>query len=41
MFVQQLNPCEGYDEQNYQVGKCRNGACEQLKDEIKEKNLVM
>ena len=23
---------KGYDEQNYQVGKCPNGACEQMKD---------
>ena len=31
---------EGYDEQNYQVGKCPNGACEQMKDKIKEKDVV-
>ena len=31
---------EGYDEQNYQVGKCPNGACEQVKDKIKEKDVV-
>ena len=31
---------EGYDEQNYQVGKCPNGACEQMKDQIKEKDVV-
>ena len=27
---------EGYDKQNYQIGKCPNGACEQLKDQIKD-----
>ena len=32
---------EDYDEQNYQVGKCPNGACEQLKEKIKEKDVVM
>ena len=31
---------EGYDEQNYRVGKCPNGACEQMKDKIKEKDMV-
>ena len=31
---------EGYDEQNYYIGKCPNGACEQLKDKIKEKDVV-
>ena len=31
---------EGYDKQNYQFGKCPNGACEQLKDKTKEKDLV-
>ena len=33
MFVQYLL--------NYQVGKCPNGACEQLKDKIKEKDVVL
>ena len=28
---------EGYDEQNYQVGKCPNGACEQWKIRLKRK----
>ena len=31
---------EGYDKQNYQAGKCANGACEQLKDKIKETDVV-
>ena len=31
---------EGYDEQNYQAGKCPNGACEQMKVRIKEKDMV-
>ena len=31
---------EGYDEQNYQVRKCLDGACEQMKDKIKEKDVV-
>ena len=30
----------GYDKQNYQVEKCPNGACEQMKDKIKEKDVV-
>ena len=29
-----------YGEQNYQFGKCPNGACERLKDKIKEKDVV-
>ena len=33
-------PQERYDEQNYQIGKCPNGACEQMKDKIKEKDVV-
>ena len=43
VFVQYLltNRKEGYDEQNYKVGKCPNGTCEQLKDKIKEKDVVM
>ena len=44
MFVQYLlkNPKKDmYDEQNYQVGKCPNCACEQLKDNIQEKDVVM
>ena len=32
---------EGYDEQIYQVGKCPNDGWEQLKDKIKEKDVVM
>ena len=31
---------EGYDEQNYQVGECPNDTCEQMKDKIKEKDVV-
>ena len=31
---------EGYDKQNYQVGEFTNGACEQLKDKIKEEDVV-
>ena len=31
---------EGYDEQNDQVGKCPDGACEKMKDKIKEKDVV-
>ena len=31
---------EGYEKQNYQVGKCPNGACELLKNKIKEKAVV-
>ena len=31
---------EGHDEQNYQVGKCSNGACEKMKDKIKKKDVV-
>ena len=31
---------EGYGEQSYQVGKCLAGACEQMKDKIKEKDVV-
>ena len=31
---------KGYDEQNYQAGKCPNGACEQMKDKINEKDVV-
>ena len=31
---------EGYNEQNYHIGKCPNGACEQIKDKIKEKDVV-
>ena len=26
---------EGYDQQNYQAGRCPNGSCEQLIDKIK------
>ena len=29
-----------YDEQNYHVAKCPNGACKQLRDKIKEKDVV-
>ena len=31
---------EGYDKQYYQIGRCPNGACEQMKDKIKEKDVV-
>ena len=31
---------EGYGCQSYQVGKCPNGTCEQVKDKIKEKDVV-
>ena len=31
---------ERYGEQNYQVEKCPNGACEHLKDTIKVKDVV-
>ena len=31
---------EGYDKQYYQIGKCPNGAFEQMKDKIKEKDVV-
>ena len=31
---------EGYGEHNCHLWKCPNGACEQLKDEIKEKDVV-
>ena len=31
---------ERYGKQNYKVGKCPNGACEQMKDKIKEKDVV-
>ena len=42
MLVKYLltNCKKGYDEQKYQVGKCTNGTCEQLKDKIKEKNVI-
>ena len=32
---------EGYHEQNYQAGKCPDGPCEQMKDKIKEKDVVI
>ena len=31
---------DGYDEQNYQFGKCTNDTCEQLKVKIKEKDVI-
>ena len=31
---------EGYDKQYYQIGKRPNGAFEQMKDKIKEKDVV-